>query len=268
MKNDPRLTTHDSRFTKMISSAPHSPGVYKMFDSGGLLLYVGKAKDLAKRLRQYVDIERLEYHKIIMRRQVAKVSWTVVQSESEALVLEHRLIKTERPKYNIVFKDDKSYPFLVLTAGDFPRLQRTRYKIHDLRLTTHDSRYGPFPFIKDMDETMKLVQKISQVRVCADAYMKSRKKPCILHQIGLCSAPCGKGKKDEYKKQVKMAKGILSGHTRRVISDLTQKMKAAAKEYDFESAAKFLGQIQSLQSTVNGARIVGNTVSRDLGRKK
>ncbi|MDR1826301.1 MAG: GIY-YIG nuclease family protein [Rickettsiales bacterium] len=238
-------------FSEMISSAPKKPGVYKMFDANGSLLYVGKAKDLSKRLRQYADAEKLEYPKVIMRRLVAHVEWITTDTEAAALILEQTLIKKERPKYNVILKDDKSYPFLALSKGEYPRLYRIRRKRADKK---YGREYGPFPFVSDLGDTIKLVQKVCQIRTCADTVMAARKRPCILHQMGRCSAPCCiKG--DGYAKQVKMARSILAGHIRIVASDLAGKMKSAAKDKDFEAAAKFLGQLQSLQSTVKTAMI-------------
>jgi len=238
-------------FDEMISSAPRRPGVYRMFDRTGKLLYVGKAKDLSKRLRQYVDPEKLEYHKILMHRQIARVEWTVVETEPAALILEQHLIKTERPKYNIILKDGKMYPFLALTGGETPRLYRFRGPI-----TRKKDVYGPFPFISDLDDTIKLVQKICRIRTCADSVMNSRKRPCILYQIGLCSAPCRiKAARGSAAESVRLARRILSGRIGRVVADLTKKMRAASDARDFEAAAKFLGQIQALQSTAKTAMI-------------
>ena len=252
--NDGRRTTNDERritsFEDLIARAPHCPGVYKMHDAAGALLYVGKAKDLTKRLKQYIDADKLEYHKILMRRQVARVDWFETATEAEALILEQHSIKTEKPKYNIIFKDDKMYPFLELSKGPFPRLFKFRGKIVRKR-----DVFGPFPFVSDLMETIKLVQRICQIRTCSDSYMKAHKKrPCLMAQVGLCLAPCAVAQ-TRYKDHVRMARNILCGHVRLVISDLTKKMKAAAASQDFESAAKFRGQILSLQLTTKTARL-------------
>ncbi|MDR1071085.1 MAG: GIY-YIG nuclease family protein [Rickettsiales bacterium] len=240
-------------FEEMIARAPRSPGVYKMFDSKEKLLYVGKAKDLSKRLRQYVDLERLEYHKIIMRRQVARVEWRPTETESDALILEQRSIKTERPKYNIILKDDKMYPFLALSKGRYPRLYKFRDKMmHEAR--ARRNIFGPFPFVSDLNETIKLVQKVAQVRTCADSVFESRRRPCLFYQTGMCSAPCCL--KPDYTPQVRLARSVLRGHIRAVVSDLVKKMRAASAARDYESAAKYRGQIESLQSTTKIARIL------------
>jgi excinuclease ABC subunit C len=244
-------------FEKMIAAAPSDPGVYEMFDSAGLPLYVGKAKNLARRLRQYVDPERLEYHKIIMRRQVARVEWRTTASESEALILEQRLIKTEKPKYNIILKDDKTYPYLALSGDKFPRLYRFRDKM--LRESRsgkpRESVFGPFPFISDLDETIRLVQRVCRIRTCADSVFGRRSRPCLLYQVGRCSAPCVAARDDDYGDRVRIAKNILRGRVRSVVSDLARKMKSAAAARDYENAARIKGQIDSLQSTVKTAMI-------------
>jgi len=226
-----------------------------MYDADGGLLYVGKAKDLAKRLRQYVDLDKLEYHKILMRRQVALVEWSIAESEQAALVAEQRLIKTMRPKYNIILKDDKTYPYLVLSNDEFPRLYRERRKYSR---APHPARFafGPFPFIKDLDETIKLVQKICRVRACANTVFASRRRPCILYQTGRCSAPCADMiTATEYRKQTAMARNIMRGHVRLVVSTLAKKMAAAAKARDYEAAAKLKCQIESLHNTTKTDKI-------------
>ena len=240
----------------MISHSPQSPGVYKMFDGAGKLLYVGKAKNLRRRLLQYADADKLEYPKVIMRRAVARVEWIVAGSEAAALILEQKLIKAERPKYNVILKDDKSYPFLTLSDGKFPRLCRVRKKCGDPK-----AAFGPFPFISDLDDTIKIVQKICRIRACSDAVMNAKKKPCILYQMELCSAPCCMAQ-ESYRARVGLAKRILSGRVKSAAADLAKKMRAAAKAGDFEAAAKFRGQLHSLQSTVKTAMLDGTKDGR------
>jgi excinuclease ABC subunit C len=232
-------------FNEMILNAPANPGVYEMFDGAGRLLYVGKAKSLTNRLRQYRDITRLEYNKIIMRRQVVRVSWHVTESEQAALVLEQHLIKTRRPKYNIILKDDKMYPFIGFSKGEFPRL----FKFRDKEGRAGRNSFGPFPFVKDLAEAVKLLQQICRLRTCTDGVFSSRKRPCLLAQIGRCSAPCVNADAD-YGNRVKMAKNILRGHVRSVISDMTKIMTGASSRMDFEGAAKIKNSIDALRHTV------------------
>jgi excinuclease ABC subunit C len=249
-----KIVSGTADFAEMISRAPHSPGVYRMCGAGGLLLYVGKAKDLARRLRQYVDPAKLEYHKIVMRRQVTKVDWQTTRTESEALILEQNAIKSEKPKYNIILKDDKMYPFLALTSERFPRL----VKFRDKRREAMDRKdvFGPFPFVSDLNEAIKLVQRAARVRTCADSVFNARKgRPCLFYQTGLCSAPCCL--KTNYAEQVRTARRVLRGHIGRVVSGLAKKMRAAAAARDYESAEKYRAQIEALQSTAKVAMIGG-----------
>lgn len=251
------------KYEQMILSAPHSPGIYKMYDSSGHLLYVGKAKDLVKRLKQYVDVQKLEYHKVLMMPQVRKVIWQITASESDALVLEQHLIKTEKPKYNIILKDDKMYPFLGFSDDKFPRVYKFREKGKNAQTsgTSKSNVFGPFPFVSDLDATIKLIQKSCKIRTCTNTFFAAHKNnPCILYQMGLCSAPCvqkydSKEQLSNYKYRVKLAKSILSGKTKRVISDLTKHMKQASNEKNFELASRIKGQIQSLQETAGIGKV-------------
>jgi len=232
-------------YTELILSAPKKPGIYKMYNAAGDLLYVGKAKNLLARLRQYRDAARLEYHKITMMRHVARVDWEETAGEGAALVLEQNLIKTLRPKYNILLKDDKSYPFLALGKGEFPRL----YKFRDKIVPGRDV-FGPFPFVQDLNDTIKLIQKITGVRTCADTVFGAHKKkgrPCLFAQTGQCAAPCVD--KGDYRARVKMARNILRGRIRLVVSSLKRKMERLSAKQDFEGAARTLDEIQSLQIT-------------------
>ena len=156
-----------------------------MYDADGTLLYVGKAKNLSNRLKQYIDITKLELHKQIMRTLVTRVDWETVPTESDALLREQELIKTQKPKYNIMLTDGKMYPMLALTQSEFPRLLKFRGKISQRR-----DVYGPYPSVAALNETIKTIQKVCQLRTCTDTFMRNRARPCLLHQIGRCSAPC------------------------------------------------------------------------------
>ena len=233
-------------YDELILSAPKKPGIYKMYNAMDDLLYVGKAKSLLVRLRQYRDINRLEYHKIVMMRQVARVEWQETESESAALVLEQKLIKTMRPRYNILLKDDKMYPFLALSHGGFPGLYKFRAKI-----TPNRDVFGPFPFVQDLNDAIKLIQKICGVRTCSDTVFNAHKKsgrPCLFYQTGQCVAPCLYD--NGYRVRVQMARNILKGHIRLVVAELKRKMEKLAAKEDFEGASRVLEEIQSLQATV------------------
>ena len=173
------------QFADLIENCPNSPGIYKMYDADGTLLYVGKAKNLSNRLKQYMDISKLEPHKQIMRSLVTRVDWEITPTESDALILEQEWIKTRKPKYNIMLTDGKMYPMIALTQGEFPRLLKFRGKISQRR-----DVYGPYPSVTALNETIKTIQKVCRLRTCTDTFMRNRTRPCLLYQIGRCSAPC------------------------------------------------------------------------------
>ena len=233
------------QFRDLIKNAPRSPGVYKMYDESGTLLYVGKAKNLANRLNQYIDISKLENHKQIMRLLVRRVDWEIAQNESEALLLEQKLIKTLKPKYNIMLTDGKMYPMLALTKHEFPRLLKFRGKISQKK-----DVFGPYPSVHALNETIKTIQRVCKLRTCNDTFMKNRSRPCLLYQIGRCSAPCCLPQKD-YDKNVQLARRILTGDSEPIITDLNQMMKICSDKMDFETAANLRDKIAAFTQTTN-----------------
>ncbi len=233
------------QFSDLIENAPNAPGVYKMYDADGTLLYVGKAKNLANRLRQYTDISKLELHKQVMRTMVTRVDWETVPTESDALVREQELIKTQKPKYNIMLTDGKMYPMLALTNSEFPRLLKFRGKISQRR-----DVYGPYPSVTALNETIKTIQKVCRLRTCTDTFMRNRARPCLLHQIGRCSAPCTIPQSD-YNARVSLARRILTGDSEPIIADLTRAMQKYSDEMDFENAAICRDKIAALTHTAN-----------------
>ena len=234
------------QFSDLIENAPAAPGIYKMYDTDGNLLYVGKAKNLLNRLRQYTDISKLELHKQVMRTLVTRIDWEVVPTESDALIREQELIKTQHPKYNIMLTDGKMYPMLALTAGDFPRLLKFRGKI-----TQRRDVYGPYPSVSALNETIKTIQKVCQLRTCTDTQMRNRTRPCILYQIGRCSAPCCFPDKQKYAENIRIARKILTGDSQPIIADLTKQMKEMSDKTDYESAAVIRDKIAALTHTSN-----------------
>lgn len=247
------------QFSDLIANAPHAPGVYKMYDAENNLLYVGKARDLSNRLKQYLDIEKLELYKQVMRTLVANVEWETVATESDALLKEQELIKTLKPKYNIMLTDGKMYPMLALTVGDFPRLLKFRGKISQRR-----DVYGPYPSVSALNETIKTIQKVCGLRTCTDTFMRNRTRPCLLHQIGRCTAPCCYPDTQKYAENVRIARKILTGDSRPIISDLTQQMQKFSETNDFESAAIIRDKIIALTHTSNRGKRQNNAYSTIL----
>lgn len=231
------------QFSDLIENSPSAPGIYKMYDGDGVLLYVGKAKNLAARLKQYMDVSKLEMHKQIMRPLVARVDWEVVKTESDALILEEQLIKTQKPKYNIMMMDGKMYPMLALTQHEFPRLLKFRGKVSQKR-----DVFGPYPSVSALNETIKTLQKSCKLRTCNDTFMKNRTRPCLLHQIGRCSAPCVLPQKT-YSENVQLARRILTGDSGPIIAELSDKMKQLSDNMEFEQAAEIRDKIAALTHT-------------------
>ena len=233
------------QFSDLIENSPRSPGVYKMYDADGLLLYVGKAKNLNARLKQYMDISKLEPHKQVMRTLVARVEWEITPTESDALIREQELIKTQKPKYNIMLTDGKMYPMIALTNSKYPRLMKFRGKI-----TQRRDVFGPYPSVSALNETIKTIQKVCGIRTCTDTFMRNRTRPCLLYQIGRCSAPCTITQND-YGERVALARRILTGDSEPIIRDLQNEMQKYSAIMDFENAAICRDKIAQLTGTSN-----------------
>jgi len=236
------------QFSDLIANAPDAPGIYLMYAGDNTLLYVGKAKNLSNRLRQYMDISKLEPHKQVMRSLVTRVTWEICPTESDALIREQELIKTLKPKYNIMMMDDKMYPMLALTNGEFPRLLKFRGKISQRR-----DVFGPYPSVTALNNTIKMIQKVCRLRTCTDTFMHNRARPCLLYQIGRCSAPCCLPQPD-YQKNVALARRILTGDSEPIIAELSNDMQKYAANMDFENAAAARDKIIALTQTANRGR--------------
>ena len=239
-----------------------SPGVYRMINHKGDILYVGKAKNLPNRLKSYVSEKNQIIRTERMLSQTHKIEITTTSNESEALLLEANLIKKFKPKFNILLKDDKSFPFIYIgNKNKWPQLTKHRGK------KDKDGFYfGPFASAGSANWTIKMIQKIFQLRVCDDTVFKNRTRPCILYQIKRCSGPCvGYIDENEYKKTVEDAIKFVSGKSRKIQKNLSEQMEKASEELDFEKAAILRDRIKSLNIIQSSQRInEANLVEADV----
>ncbi len=252
------MTTFDAKaFLKTLSSAP---GVYRMLDAQGKLLYVGKARNLKRRVASYFQRTTDNAKTRAMVAQIAGIEVTVTHTETEALLLENNLIKQHRPRYNITLRDDKSYPYVHLTAHDYPRLAFYRGARKE-----RGQFFGPYPSAAAVRETLSQLQKLFQLRPCNDTFFANRSRPCLQYQIGRCSAPCvGLISAEDYARDVQHAVLFLEGRNTEVLEALGERMENAALAQNYELAAQYRDQIAQLRQTREQQHMDGRAQDVDV----
>ncbi len=239
----PDLETGMAAIRETLNTLPTRPGVYRMQDSRGDVLYVGKARSLKNRVGSYVQMNRLPHRLLRMVAQTRSMTIVTTGSEAEALLLEAQLIKKFRPAYNVLLRDDKSFPFILLREDhDFPRIQK-----HRGAQKTKGKYFGPFASAGSVNQTLNALQKLFLLRSCTDSFFNNRSRPCLLYQIKRCSAPCvDRITKDEYAELVEDSRNFLSGKSTEVQKKLGAQMEKAAEELDFEMAALHRDRLKAL----------------------
>jgi excinuclease ABC subunit C len=241
-----------------LASVPSLPGVYRMINAEGTVIYVGKAGELKRRVSSYFQKHHGSPRTAMMVSQVARVEITLTRSEAEALLLESNLIKSLAPRYNVLFKDDKSYPYIMVTGQTYPQIRFYR-GVFDPR----HQYFGPYPNAWAVRETIGQLQKVFRLRTCDDSVFRNRSRPCLLHQIHRCSAPCvGLIDGESYAKDIRHARLFLEGKETEVIEDLSARMQAASDALDFETAAFCRDEIGSLRRILS-KQFVESSGARD-----
>ena len=245
-------------FLKNLTS---QPGVYRMYNSQEEVIYVGKAKNLKKRVSSYfrTNLDNAKTRSLVS--QIANMDVTVVNSETEAFLLENNFIKKYKPRYNVVMRDDKSYPFIFLSDHEHPRLS-----FHRGPQKKKGEYFGPYPSAWSVRESLRSMQRIFPVRQCEDSYYRARSRPCLQYQMQRCSAPCVEGyvSDEEYKEQVNFARLFLKGKNQQVIGGLVEKMEAASEALNFEAAARYRDQINALRKVQERQWVAGTQDEMDV----
>ncbi|MGM0434644.1 MAG: excinuclease ABC subunit UvrC [Pseudomonadota bacterium] len=259
MKSETAEAFDSAAFLKQVTE---KPGVYQMYDANGDILYVGKASNLRKRLASYFrkQGQAIKTQSLVSR--IADIQVTVTASETEALLLEQNLIKSQRPPYNILLRDDKSYPYIYLSNhSDYPSLTFRRGKSKRDKGTF----FGPFPSGGAVRESLNILQKVFRIRNCSESYFRNRTRPCLQYQINRCTAPCvGMISPEEYQQDVRRARLFLQGKNPEIIQELMDAMEQASTRLDFERAAQFRDQINYLRHVQEQQAIEGGSAELDV----
>ena len=228
---------------KEIKKFPSLPGIYRMINAKNEIIYIGKAKDIKKRVTSYFGKNHSSPRTKMMVSNINAIEFTVTNTEAEALILENNLIRNHMPRYNVIFRDDKSYPYLKISADQYPRIS-----FHRGAQKKDQNYFGPFPNSPAVRDSIKLLQKVFLLRTCENSVFKNRSRPCMEHQIQRCSAPCvNLISEEDYKEDIDQAMMFLNGKDTKVINSLSEKMSIFSENNEFERAAVFRDRIQSLR---------------------
>jgi len=256
LSNDEALFDHKA----FLAAVSEQAGVYRMYDINQTVIYVGKAKQLKNRLASYFRKDVGSNKTRVLVKQISAIDVTVTHTEGEALILENNYIKKYQPKYNILLRDDKSYPYLLITDHKHPKLG-----LHRGGKKIKGDYFGPYPTVGAVWESLRLMQKIFPLRQCEDSYYRARSRPCLQYQLGRCSAPCvDKISPEDYQKQVQLAKLFLKGKSSTVIEHLVANMENASKTLNFEHAAKYRDQITTLRKVQQQQFVSGSAAEMDI----
>ena len=247
-----------SAFLKNLTS---QPGVYRMYNEQGEVIYVGKAKNLKKRVSSYFRAQVDSAKTRALVSQIANMDVTVVNSETEAFLLENNFIKKYKPRYNVVMRDDKSYPFIFLSDHRHPRLA-----FHRGPQKKKGEYFGPYPSSAAVKDSLRSMQRIFPIRQCDDSYYRSRSRPCLQYQMQRCSAPCVEGyvTDEEYNEQITLARLFLKGKNHQVIATLVEKMEQASDALNYETAARYRDQINALRKVQERQWVAGTQYEMDI----
>jgi len=244
-----------------LKNASTHPGTYRMYDDKGEMLYVGKAKNLKKRLSSYFRKTGLSSKTKLLVKQIHNIEITITHTEGEALLLESNLIKEHRPRYNILLRDDKSYPYIFISENDeFPRIS-----IHRGTKRKKGKYLGPYPNAGAVRESLNFIHKLFRIRQCEDSYFANRSRPCLQYQIKRCTAPCvGYISAQQYKQDIHRAQMFLEGKSSQLIDDMVTQMEQAAEQLKFEKAAEYRDTIRILQKVVEKQYVSGDSKDVDI----
>ncbi|MFT5313405.1 MAG: excinuclease ABC subunit C [Paraglaciecola sp.] len=244
-----------------LKNLTHQPGVYRMYNHNQDVIYVGKAKNLKKRVSSYfrATVDSPKTRSLV--KQITSMDVTVVHSEAEAFILENNYIKKYKPRYNVLLRDDKSYPFIFLSAHPHPRLAN-----HRGPKKLKGEYFGPYPSAWAVRESLRSMQRLFPLRQCEDSYYRARTRPCLQYQLKRCAGPCVDGlvSDDEYQQQVQLARLFLKGKNKQVIDSLVKKMEVASEELQFEAAARYRDQISALNKVQEQQWVSGDQPEMDV----